>query len=143
MSARRRITPVVAVLVAAAAAALAAPTPASADGRAPNSCDDRPELCFYVNANFNDGPGRVTNSQPNLAVFPHDSCRQSGRTWNNCISSLWNNTNRCWHLHDATSYRNGFHNLGPNDGYTNLARNTTYNDKISSLRKGPTGNCYF
>ena len=140
MNRSRRLTVVLAVLAAVLGMSLANASPAMAYGTRPASCNTA-SLCFYVHSGFRDGPGRLTQTSNDLAVYPHSTC--ASRTWTNCISSFWNATSACWHLHDLTGTRGGFHNLGPNDGYTNMATQSSYNDKVSSVKRGPTGSCAF
>ncbi|MEW2301359.1 peptidase inhibitor family I36 protein [Streptomyces sp. NPDC006655] len=45
-------------------------------------------LCFWVNAGYNDGPGKLSGSNANWTAFPHSTCQT--KTWNDCASSLYN-----------------------------------------------------
>lgn len=45
-------------------------------------------LCFWVNAGFNDGPGKLGGTNGDWRLFSHTSC--AGGTWNDCVSSLFN-----------------------------------------------------
>lgn len=79
-----------------AQAAPAAPAPVAASSvtplAIPASCaPHHGDLCIYNNANYNDGPGLFAGPNPDWTIFPHASC-PSG-TWNDCVSSLWNNGN--------------------------------------------------
>jgi hypothetical protein len=135
-----RLTAVLAVLATVLGLSLVSASPAMAYGRRPASCNTA-TLCFYVHKDFVDGPGRLTESSRDLGVYPHKTCDND--TWDQCISSFWNATNRCWHLHDIVGYRGGYHNLAPNDGYTNMETQSSLNDDVSSVRRGSTGSCAF
>lgn len=138
---RSRIAAAATVAALTIGVTVAAASPSFADGRRPASCSTA-QLCFYVNAKFADGPGKLTSSVTNLAAYKHKSCgAKSSYTWTNCITSLWNATTSCWHLYDATGYAGSYHNLSGNDGYTDLTKNTRFNDKISSMKRMPTGQC--
>jgi hypothetical protein len=138
---RGKLTGLLIAIALGATVQLAGAAPAMAFGTRPASCGTA-SLCFYVNNNFSDGPGRLTQSSGNLANFAHSTC---GGTWNNCISSIWNATPACWHLYDSANFVGGFHNLAPNDGYTNLGSQAAYDNKITSVKRNPngTGSCNF
>jgi hypothetical protein len=135
----RRILITLAVLTTTVATSLTFSSPAMASGSRPASCNTA-SLCFYNNANFGDGPGKVTGRNNDLGAFSHASCPND--TWSNCMSSVWNATSKCFHLYDATGAAGGvgtYHNLGPNDGYLNLGTEAAYNDKVSSVKPNPSG----
>jgi hypothetical protein len=73
-----------------AAPAQAAPVSSETTFAAPAGCGSG-NLCFWNNSGFNDGPGQLAGTNPNWGVFAHGSC-PSG-TWDNCVSSLFNNGN--------------------------------------------------
>ena len=60
---------------------------------APSGCTAG-NVCFWVNANFNDGPGRLSGINRDWSVFHHSTCPNG--TWNNCASSVYNNGVSCW-----------------------------------------------
>ncbi|GIE94083.1 peptidase inhibitor family I36 protein [Paractinoplanes rishiriensis] len=138
----RQILATVAVFATALAVPLTVGSPAQAYGTRPASCNTA-SLCFYNFIQFreSDGVGKVTGSNPHLGVFSHATCKDG--TWNNCMSSVWNATSRCFHLHNGTDYTLGYHNLAPNDGYTDMGAQTSLNNRVSSVRAGSTGNCNF
>lgn len=92
-----------------------APTAAPAGCTATN-------VCFWVHANFVDGPGRLSGTNPDWRAFGHASC--GGGTWNNCASSVYNNGSRCWaDLWDGFNYTLGARgslSLNRGVGITNL-----------------------
>jgi hypothetical protein len=45
-------------------------------------------FCFWNNANYNDGPGKLSGTNSSWYAFSHSSC--PGGTWANCASSLDN-----------------------------------------------------
>ena len=61
------------------------------------------------------------------------------------MSSVWNATSKCFHLYDATGATGAYHNLAPNDGYTDMGAQTSLSNKVSSVKPNPngTGNCNF
>jgi hypothetical protein len=143
MHRNRRIMTVLAVLAAALGIPLVDAGPAMAYGTRPASCNTA-SLCFYVNDQFRDGPGKLTQTSANLGVYAHRSCgANSNYSWNNCMTSVWNATSACWHIYDLTGTTGGYHNLGPNDGYTNLGTQGDYNDRVSSVKRGSGRSCSF
>lgn len=138
-----RLMAALAFTTAAVAVPLTAGSPAMASGSRPSDCTTA-SLCFYNGTNFTDGPGKLTARANTLASFSHASCGSG--TWNNCMSSVWNATSKCWHLYDATGAAGGtgtYHNLGPNDGYTNLGTQAAYDNKVSSVKPGTGASCTF
>jgi hypothetical protein len=85
--------------LAGSAHAATAPPPAAAAAATsatqlaePTSCASHPgDLCIYNNAGYKDGPGLFAGDNANWTQFPHTSCPKG--TWNDCVSSLWNNGN--------------------------------------------------
>ncbi|RSM40148.1 hypothetical protein DMB66_57465 [Actinoplanes sp. ATCC 53533] len=138
MSRNRRLLAVLVSLAAAVSVPLTISSPAMAYGSRPASCNTA-SLCFYANNNFVDGPGKVTSAAA-LGSYSHSSC--AGGTWNNCMSSVWNATTKCFHLHADAGPTGGFHNLGPNDGYTNLGSQAAYDNTVSYVKSG-RANCSF
>jgi hypothetical protein len=78
---------------AGSAPSASAPTSTSAhdSGAAPAALSDCPatNFCFWVNAGYNDGPGRLSGDNPDWRIFAHGSCQT--RNWSDCASSGFNN----------------------------------------------------
>ena len=53
----------------------------------PDGCSSG-NVCFWRNANWGDGPGQLSDRNPNWGVFAHQAC--PNHTWSNCISSVYN-----------------------------------------------------
>ena len=96
-------------------------------------------ICFWRNANWGDGPGELSDRNPNWGVFAHQAC--PNHTWSNCISSAYNNGVSCsavlWagtnytgdsRTHSLTLDRGGYEiNMAANEVSGNA-----FNDVISS-----------
>jgi hypothetical protein len=138
----RRILVMVAIFATALAVPLTAATPAQAYGNRPPSCDTA-RLCFYNFIQFraSDGVGKVADSNTHLAIFPHASCDDG--TWDDCMSSVWNATNKCFHLHEHIRFIGGYHNLSPDDGYSDMGAQTSLNNRVSSVERGSSSSCNF
>jgi hypothetical protein len=81
---------------------VAGTTPAGAADRAPATSYVKAEVvpaavpsgcssgyvCFWVNAGYNDGPGKLNGVNANWTVFSHSTCPNG--TWADCISSAYN-----------------------------------------------------
>lgn len=87
----RRVATIGAALALAGGAAVltgGAAQAAQTTPAVPSGCGSG-NFCFWNNANFDDGPGQVSGDNANYTEFPHASCPYG--TWNDCISSLYNN----------------------------------------------------
>ncbi|MER5897561.1 peptidase inhibitor family I36 protein [Streptomyces sp. NPDC001876] len=73
-------------------AAAAASTGVGTLAAAPAGCTAG-NLCFWVNDNWNDGPGQLYGNNADWGVYSHSTC--STGTWEDCASSLYNNGNSC------------------------------------------------
>ncbi|WP_433306584.1 peptidase inhibitor family I36 protein [Actinoplanes sp. CA-030573] len=146
----KRIVTTVAVLTAALGVPLANASPAAAAAKPsrPSTCEAN-WFCFYKDDQFNknnprDTRGRVQQTQKDLRVFSHPTCKgRSNGTWNDCMTSVFNDTAACWHLFDSLNNIGGYHNLGAHDGYVNLGTQADYNDVVSSLKRGGSSSCAF
>lgn len=107
------------VLFGSAAVASAEPVQRSTEEVAPMApppgCTST-NVCFWVNNNYSDGPGRLAGTNPDWRRFAHRTC--GGGTWNDCASSVYNAGTRCWaYLWDGFSYTLGARgNIGLNRG---------------------------
>lgn len=112
----------------------------------PTTCTSG-NVCFWKNAGFNDGPGKLANKNPDWSAFAHPSC-PSG-TWNDCASSLANAGVNCNAvLWNSPNYKGDTitHSLTLTRGssvqdLSNLGdAGSAFNDKISSNSwAAPTG----
>ena len=105
---------------------------------APAGCSSG-NVCFWKNAGYSDGPGELSNRNPDWSVFSHSSC--AGGTWNDCASSVYNAGVSCSAmLWPAKNYHIqgtiGTIKLTRGTGMTNLAdlplAGNIFNDEISS-----------
>jgi hypothetical protein len=103
-------------------------------------CGSGAYLCFWKNAQYSDGPGRLASAQ-NLTSWSHSSC-PSG-TWNDCISSLYNRQGHCARLYFNAGRSGPLHYLSNGDVYYNLGTQFSdgFNDNISSLNFGASSTC--
>ncbi|MEV0183472.1 peptidase inhibitor family I36 protein [Streptomyces sp. NPDC050625] len=85
-------------------------------------------FCFWVNAGYSDGPGKLSGKNSDWSAFGHSSC-PSG-TWNDCASSDYNNGVSC----DAVVWTGK--SYGGTGGWvpkgTGGNFNSTFNDAVSS-----------
>jgi peptidase inhibitor family I36 len=114
-------------LAGAAPAAMAATHPGTSQAKAtavmhpaavPAGCTST-NLCFWNNAGFNDGPGRLSGTNSSWFSFSHSSCPNG--TWADCVSSIFNDGSSCtarvWFLSGfgaptlSIARGNGFSNL--------------------------------
>ena len=138
----RRILVMLAIFATGLAASLTAAAPAQAYGKRPPSCNTA-TLCFYNYIQFraSDGVGKLADSNTHLSIFPHATCDEG--TWDNCMSSVWNATNKCFHLHEHERFLGDHHNLSPDDGYSDMGAQTRLSNKVSSVEKGRSSSCDF
>ncbi|WP_329205796.1 peptidase inhibitor family I36 protein [Streptomyces sp. NBC_00683] len=77
-------------------------------------------LCFWVNDNWNDGPGRLYGDNPDWGVYSHSTC-QTG-TWADCASSVYNNGNSCTAtVYYLENYRAPKLTISRQSGYSSLS----------------------
>jgi hypothetical protein len=133
--------------LAAAFSIVAAAPLASAEGQAANASSAASEmvsaqtapagcpsgyLCFWKDINYGGAMGKVAGNNLNFTAFRNTSC-QTG-TWNDCISSVYNNGARCTvAIYRDANYLGGGLTVPRQTGISNLG---TYglNDAISSNR---------
>lgn len=120
-------------MAGAAGTTSTAGAPAAAPAAAPSGCPAQ-YACFWKNANFNDGPGKVKGDNEDFRALAHGSC-PSG-TWNDCISSIYNNGRSCTvFFFKDINYRGEKHSLGLGDSVSDISRWVSgFNDQISSNR---------
>jgi hypothetical protein len=95
-------------------------------------------VCFYRDSNF--GPageshGELAQASSNVGVYSHPGC-QTGN-WNDCISSVKNNTKTCWGFFENSGYWGTYFLVKPGQSYSNLG---WANDMITSMKPMP-GKC--
>ena len=139
---RRRILVLLASFAIALAVPLTAASPAQATYPIPDGCSSG-YLCMYnfIQHRESDGVGKLTGSNKWLSHFPHSTCPEG--TWNNCMSSVYNATTKCFHLHQGTEYTLGYHNLSPGDGFPDMGATTSLNNQVSSVKQGSSSSCNF
>ncbi|WP_327371257.1 peptidase inhibitor family I36 protein [Streptomyces sp. NBC_01217] len=77
-------------------------------------------LCFWVNDNWNDGPGRLDGNNPDWGVYSHSTCGSG--TWEDCASSLYNNGNNCTaHVYYLENYQTPKLSISRQSGYNSLS----------------------
>ncbi len=85
-------------------------------------------FCFWANAGYSDGPGKLSGKNSDWSVFSHSSC--PGGTWNDCASSDYNNGVSC----DAVVWTGK--SYGGTGGWvpkgTGGDFNSTFNNAVSS-----------
>ncbi len=109
-------------------------------------------LCFWVDKNYNDGPGNLNGNNPWWGSFRHNSCKpphaastaiwpfppaRGNPTWNDCVSSVCNCKPGYYALlYRDYAYRGSSYFLPSLTCMPNL-QNTGYNDAISSNKFYP------
>ena len=103
-------------------------------------CGTNAYLCFWKDANYVDGPGRLSTQQK-LSNWAKSGCRSG--TWNDCISSLYNRQGHCARLFFNADLKPPLHYLSNGDVYYNLKTqfSDNFNDNISSLNFGASSTC--
>ncbi|WP_412739869.1 peptidase inhibitor family I36 protein [Krasilnikovia sp. MM14-A1259] len=87
-------------------------------------------LCFWASPNYHDGPGMVKDDNEDFRKLPHISCRTG--TWDNCISSVVNNGQRCTvYMWSGLNYGGSYHSLAIGNEKPDLSQ-WYFNDAISS-----------
>jgi hypothetical protein len=78
-------------------------------------------FCFWNNANFNDGPGKLSGNNPSWYVFSHSSCPNG--TWADCASSLDNagTSGMYVDVYTGVNYTGWAACIADNATYSNLA----------------------
>jgi hypothetical protein len=98
-----------------------------------DQCTGNNVLCFWKDAEYRGGIGKVSARNDDFRVFPKASC-PSG-TWNDCISSVYNKTGYCARLYYGYGATGSYQNLTSYDAYDDLSYNpSALNDQISSNR---------
>lgn len=69
-----------------------APAVVTAPAAVPAGCSAT-FLCFWNNANFDDGPGKLSGTNSSWFDFSHSSCPNG--TWADCVSSIFNDGTSC------------------------------------------------
>jgi len=89
-------------------------------------------LCFWKDINYGGAMGKVAGNNMNFTAFRNSSC-QTG-TWNDCISSVYNNGTRCnVAIYRDANYLGGGLTVPRQTGIANLG-SYGLNDAISSNR---------
>ena len=89
-------------------------------------------LCFWKDINYGGAMGKVAGNNLNFTAFRNSSC-QTG-TWNDCISSVYNNGTRCnVAIYRDANYLGGGLTVPRQTGIANLG-SYGLNDAISSNR---------
>jgi hypothetical protein len=117
------------VLTTVALAGLAA-TPASA---APPNCPAG-ALCIYPDPGYSGGLGTLYGNNPDFTRLPTSTHNCGNGTWDNCVSSAFNNGTQCTvYLFSGYSYTGVKHTLSRGDGYYNF-HDVGFDDTLSSNR---------
>lgn len=112
-----------------------APTVVTTPAAVPAGCSAT-FLCFWNNAGFNDGPGKLSGTNSSWFDFSHGSCPNG--TWADCVSSIYNDgtscTARVWFL---TGFGAPSLEIARGSGISNLTTVQTglgvsWNDQIES-----------
>lgn len=122
----------------APASPAAAMTPATITPAAVPSGCSATFLCFWVNINFNGGPGKLSGNNSSWFAFSHSGC-QNG-TWADCASSLFNDGTQCTaHVYFLTGFGHPELSLSRGTGIANLVNvplgggvSGNWNDNIES-----------
>ena len=118
------------------AAAHAAPHPATQVSLGVSDCPLQ-YACFWVNANYTGTMGEVEGNNPDYLNLKNTSgCTAFPGTWNDCISSVWNNGKDCTvYFWTDANYEGRYHSLALKDGVANVGtgyNDPSFNDSISS-----------
>lgn len=121
----------------AASTASSQPAGAVSPAAVPSGCTAT-NLCFWVNINFNDGPGRLSGNNSSWFAFSHSSCGNG--TWADCASALFNDGTSCTaHVFFLTGFSGPELSLARGTGIANLTTRAlgggisgTWNDNIES-----------
>lgn len=88
-------------------------------------------MCAWANINYTSARLQIQGSNSNWGVWGQSACSKY-LTWNDCASSLYNNTtNKCFRFYAEANYLGGYHTLKHGDTIANLGT-WNYNDTISS-----------